>query len=74
MEHSKHNIMPAAFCNTCSSIVPLKGKNIKKATCECGSSDLSAVAGKWNDEKRGWDYFDRKGVHRLFVPVDKMQD
>lgn len=66
--------MPAAFCNTCSSLVPLQGKNIKKAVCECGSSDLSAVAGKWNDDKGGWDYFDRKGVFKLHVPVDKMQD
>lgn len=63
-------IMPAAFCNTCSKLVPLNRKNIKKVTCECGSNDLSAVAGKWNEQKEGWDYFDRKGEFRVFVPFN----
>ena len=68
------NIMAAAFCNKCSNLVPLKGKNIRKVTCKCGSNDLSAVAGKWNDDIGGWDYFDRKGDLKIHVPVDKLQD
>lgn len=62
--------MASAFCNTCSTLVPLNGVNIRKVICKCGSINLSAVAGKWNEEKGGWDYTDRKGDFKIHIPVD----
>lgn len=72
---NKKQIMPAAICNDCSTLIPLKvGEHIRKKFCECGSNNLSAVAGKWNDEQVGFDYFDRKGDLRLHVPQVTFQD
>lgn len=62
--------MPTAICNTCEELIPLKGSDhFKNMVCSCGSKDLSAVAGKWNEEKSGWDYFNRKGDLKKFVEV-----
>jgi len=46
---------------------------IKDKRCVCGSNDLSAVGGRWNDFKKGWDYYDRKGNFKKFVPQDIKQ-
>jgi len=43
------------FCSKCYKLVP-SGKK-----CVCGNKNLSPVAGKWNEVKEGWDYFDLKG-------------
>ena len=68
--------MPSAICNTCNQFVLYSsrhGHRIKDKVCTCGSNDLSAVSGHWNNEKQGWDYTDRKGNHRIFVAVDLNQ-
>lgn len=64
-------IMAAAFCNTCFNLVPLNGAYIKKTVCSCGNNNLVAVAGKWNPEKNGWDYFDRKGTFKIYIALTK---
>lgn len=62
--------MPVAICNNCSGLVPYKNKGgIKKAKCECGSKDLTAVSGRWSDQG-GWNYYDRRGQFVKFVPQE----
>ncbi len=65
--------MATVYCNTCSKISPYKGI-IKNAVCSCGSKDLSAVAGRWNDQKAGWDYYDRQGGFVGFMAVGSTQN
>jgi len=70
------SIMPVAICNICETLVPYfnkRGAMIKDSRCKCGSNDLSAVGGRWNDVKCGWDYYDRRGNFKKFVPQDIKQ-
>lgn len=59
--------MPVAICNECQELVPYK-RHIKKATCKCGSKDLTAVSGKLNHDGTKWIYKDRKGDFMRYVP------
>jgi hypothetical protein len=62
--------MPSAICNTCGSIVGWKpGKGgLKKEVCRCGSNNLKAVAGRWNADFTGFEYYDRHGKMVKIVP------
>jgi len=51
-----------AYCPNCVKLVPLNGLKLKEGVCfGCGNNKLSPVAGKWNEEKQGWDYFSLTG-------------
>jgi hypothetical protein len=60
--------MPSAICNTCSSLVHYRHGHLKKQKCFCGSSDLKAVAGTYDQEGDSWVYTDRKGFIVKNVP------
>jgi len=68
--------MPVAICNNCEALVPYlnrRGVYLKDVRCKCGSGNLSAVGGRWNEHKCGWDYYDRSGDFRKHVPQEIKQ-
>jgi hypothetical protein len=63
--------MPKAICNNCNELITWRAQRncyLKDQHCKCGSTNLTAVSSRFNDDITELLYYERSGKLRKVLP------